>query len=122
MESIYFDQMSLTLAGIVILVAAGYTAHSQIRFADIPGNLPWVGKQNGFLADLRTRIGTMGNILPAMQTGYDKVGHLIPIQKTITSLQLQTVFESRHQLYTPDLRRSIRPPPKVADQLDHQSA
>lgn len=74
-----FDQLSLTLAGLAILIAAGYTAHSRLRSADIPPDLPWVGKQHGFLANLRTRLSSMGNTLPMIELGYDKVSLVITL-------------------------------------------
>ncbi|KAE8444351.1 hypothetical protein EG329_000661 [Mollisiaceae sp. DMI_Dod_QoI] len=67
-----FDQLSVVLAGLAILIAVGYAANSRLDFTDIPPGLPWVGKQDGFLADLRTRIRSMGNLLPTIESGYRK--------------------------------------------------
>lgn len=67
-----FDQLSVVLAGLAILIAAGYTAHSRMGFTDVPSSLPMVGKQHGFLADLRTRLASMGSLLPVIEAGYEK--------------------------------------------------
>ncbi|KAF8859723.1 cytochrome P450 [Acephala macrosclerotiorum] len=41
-------------------------------FTDVPSSLPMVGKQHGFLADLRTRLASMGSLLPVIEAGYEK--------------------------------------------------
>ncbi|KUJ14117.1 cytochrome P450 [Mollisia scopiformis] len=67
-----FDQLSIALASLAILIVVAYTAHAKLRFEGLPTNLPWVGRQYGFLADLRTRAGSMGNLLPSIESGYRK--------------------------------------------------
>lgn len=76
-----FDQLSVVVTVLAILLAVGHAAHSRLGFNDIPTSLQWVGRKHGFLADLRTRLGSMGTRLSAIGEGYGKVGVFsIPLQ------------------------------------------
>jgi hypothetical protein len=68
-----FDQLSVVLAGLVILIAVGYTTQLTVK-SDVALELPWVGLKKGAFAGLRTRIGSLGGgLLATMEAGYRKV-------------------------------------------------
>jgi hypothetical protein len=72
-----FDQLSVVLAGLAVLIAVGYTAQLSVK-SDVAVELPWVGLKKGVFASLRTRIGSLGNeLLATMDAGYRKV-FLVP--------------------------------------------
>jgi hypothetical protein len=68
-----FDQLSVVLAGLVILIAVGFTAQINVK-SDVAPDLPWVGLKKGIFAGVRTRIGSLGNgLLATLDAGYRKV-------------------------------------------------
>jgi hypothetical protein len=52
-----FDQLSVVLAGLAILIAVGYTAQLTVKSDVDVDSLPWVGLKSGVFAGPRTRIG-----------------------------------------------------------------
>jgi hypothetical protein len=69
-----FDQLSVVLAGLAILIAVGYTAQLTVKSDVDVDSLPWVGLKSGVFAGLRTRIGSLGTgVLATMEAGYRKV-------------------------------------------------
>jgi len=72
-----FDQLSVVLAGLAILLAVGYTAQLTVKSDVGIDSLPWVGLKTGVFAGLRTRIGSLGTgVLATLEAGYRKVGSL----------------------------------------------
>jgi hypothetical protein len=70
-----FDQLSVVLAGLAILIAVGYTAQLTVKSDVGVDSLPWVGLKTGVFAGLRTRIGSLGTgVLAILEAGYRKVG------------------------------------------------
>jgi hypothetical protein len=70
-----FDQLSVVLAGLAILIAVGYTAQLSVKSDVGVDSLPWVGLKTGVFAGLRTRIGSLGTgVLATLEAGYRKVG------------------------------------------------
>lgn len=84
-----FDQLSVSIAVLAILLATGYAAHSRLGFNDIPTSLQWVGRKHGFFADLRTRLGSIGTRLSAIGEGYGKVGVIFNPLHTLLLIRLQ---------------------------------
>ncbi len=68
-----FDQLSVVIAGLAILIAVGFTAQFGGK-SDVALELPCVGLKKGVFAGLRTRIGTLGHgLLATLDAGYRKV-------------------------------------------------
>jgi hypothetical protein len=68
-----FDELSVVLAGLAILIAVGYTTQLTVK-SDVALELPWVGLKTGVFAGLRTRIASLGGgLLATMEAGYQKV-------------------------------------------------
>ena len=72
------DQLSVVLAGLLLLIVVGYSKQRSVK-ADVFGiELPWVGLKTGAFAGLRTRIGSLGHgLLAIMEAGYEKVGAIL---------------------------------------------
>ena len=69
-----FDQLSVVLAGLAILIAVGYTAQLTVKSDVRIDSLPWVGLKTGVFAGLRTRVGSLGTgVLATLEAGYRKV-------------------------------------------------
>jgi hypothetical protein len=69
-----FDQLSVVLAGLAILIAVGYAAQLTVKSDVDVDSLPWVGLKSGVFAGPRTRIGSLGTgVLATMEAGYRKV-------------------------------------------------
>jgi hypothetical protein len=69
-----FDQLSVVLASLAILIAVGYTAQLTVKSDVGVDSLPWVGLKTGAFAGPRTRIGSLGKgVLATMEAGYRKV-------------------------------------------------
>ncbi|PMD30345.1 cytochrome P450 [Hyaloscypha variabilis F] len=68
-----FDQLSVVLAGLAILIAVGYTAQLTVKSDVGVDSLPWVGLKTGVFGGLRTRIGSLGTgVLAILEAGYRK--------------------------------------------------
>jgi len=73
-----FDQLSVVLAGLAILLAVGYTAQLTVKSDVSLDSLPWVGLKTGAFSGLRTRIGSLGaGMLATLEAGYRKVHSLL---------------------------------------------
>jgi hypothetical protein len=73
-----FDQLSVVLAGVAILIAVGYTAQLTVKSDVGIDSLPWVGLKTGVFAGLRTRVGSLGTgVLATLEAGYRKVWTLV---------------------------------------------
>ncbi len=69
-----FEQLYIVLAGVAALLVAGFLTRSKLNYSgDVPPGIPWVGQQYGILADLRTRIASLGSMLETIDAGYCKV-------------------------------------------------
>jgi hypothetical protein len=68
------EQLSYTVAGVVILLVAGISAYVKLfALPDAPLELPWVGLKDGMFSSLRTRIGTLSGLRDMIEDGYYKV-------------------------------------------------
>lgn len=73
------DQLYILLAGAAALIAAGFLTRSKVSYGgDVPSGIPWIGQQSGAFASLRTRIGSMGNMLDQIESGYREVSAMRP--------------------------------------------
>ncbi len=68
-----FEYWSLVLAGVALLVAAGWSASTRETKQDVPRGLPWVGLKHGLFGDLRTKIASLGALLDTIESGYREV-------------------------------------------------
>jgi hypothetical protein len=73
-----FDQLSIVLAGLAILIAVGYYGQLSVKSDIEIDSLPWVGLKTGVFAGLRTRIGSLGTgVLATLEAGYRNVCTLL---------------------------------------------
>jgi hypothetical protein len=67
------EQLSYTVAAVVILLAAVSAYAKLVASSDAPLELPWVGLKDGMFSGLRTRIGTLSGLREMIEDGYHKV-------------------------------------------------
>ncbi|KAH8686129.1 cytochrome P450 [Tricladium varicosporioides] len=67
-----FDNISLVIAGIVLVIAAGYSTHAKLNAtAEFPPQVPSVGLYQGWFAGLRSRLASLSSgALDVINSGY----------------------------------------------------